>query len=58
MTTITIREYNSQFFPIAIEWKTEFTTHGNVFETKERAINWAEDRFGKIRVIDKTRKGN
>lgn len=56
-TTITIREYNSPWFPVAISWKGMFSTQtqGNVFETKEKAINWAIGRFGNVRIIDKTK---
>ena len=56
MKTITIRQYNSPWFPIAVSWKSDSTTTcGNVFETKERAINWARGRFGNVKIIDKTR---
>lgn len=61
MKTITIREYDNPFFPIAVEWKNDTTTHGNVFPSKETAIAWSRGRFGEVKIIDKTtneRKGN
>ena len=54
MKTITIREYNSPFFPVAVSYKNGNTSCGNVLETKESAINWAKGRFGNIKIIDKT----
>ena len=58
MTTITIRQYNTPYFPIAISWSSTHSTQGNVFENKEKAITWAKDRFGDIEIIDKTGKEN
>lgn len=54
MKTITIREYNSPYFPIAVSWKSENVSYGNVFETKEKAVNWAIGRFGNVKIVDKT----
>lgn len=56
MKTITIREYNSPYFPIAVSWKSENVSCGNVFETKEKAVNWAIGRFGNVKIVDKTER--
>lgn len=54
--TITLKPYNSKFFPVLASWKIGSVQFEWVYESKEEAISHLSGRFGKIRIINKIQR--
>lgn len=52
--TITLKTYNSKFFPVAAVWKIGTVDYSAVYASKTEAVNHLAGRFGAVEIVDKT----
>ena len=52
--TITLKTYNSKFFPVAAVWKIGTVDYSAVYASKSEAVSHLIGRFGTVEIVDKT----
>ena len=57
MITVILKKYNSKAFPVMAEWKEEGRKYSDVYDSKERAVDYLTGRFGKVKFIDRLPEG-